>query len=79
MPDSSPTKALSFYHMEASSHMWDKYASSTWRGQTSINHAQPTTCWNLIPDFLDQVESQMDSNTIFYFEFQTWNLALQPA
>ena len=35
--------------------------------------------WNLIPDSLDQVESQMDSNTIYYFEFQTWNLALQPA
>ena len=36
-------------------------------------------CWNLIPDSLDQVESQIDSNTIYYFEFQTWNLALQPA
>ena len=36
-------------------------------------------CWNLIPDSLDQVESQMDSNAIYYFEFQTWNLALQPA
>ena len=35
--------------------------------------------WNLIPDSLDQVESQIDSNTIYYFEFQTWNLALQPA
>ena len=23
---------------------------------------------------LDQVESQMDSNNIYYFEFQTWNL-----
>ena len=34
--------------------------------------------WNLIPDSLDQVESQMDSNTIYYFEFQTWNLDLQP-
>ena len=38
-----------------------------------------TYCWNLIPDSLDQVESQIDSNTIYYFEFQTWNLALQPA
>ena len=28
---------------------------------------------------LDQVESQMDSNAIYYFEVQTWNLALQPA
>ena len=37
-----------------------------------------TICWNLIPDSLDQVESQMDSNAIYYFEFQTWNLALQP-
>ena len=36
-------------------------------------------CWNMIPDSLDQVESQMDSNAIYYFEFQTWNLALQPA
>ena len=36
-------------------------------------------CWNLIPDSLDQVESQIYSNTIYYFEFQTWNLALQPA
>ena len=27
----------------------------------------------------EQVESQIDSNTIYYFEFQTWNLALQPA
>ena len=36
-------------------------------------------CWNLIPNSLDQVESQMDSNAIHYFEFQTWNLALQPA
>ena len=36
-------------------------------------------CWNLIPDSLDQVESQIDSNTIYYFELQTWNLALQPA
>ena len=36
-------------------------------------------CWNLIPDSLDQVESQIDSNSIYYFEFQTWNLALQPA
>ena len=36
-------------------------------------------CWNLIPDSLDQVESQIDSNTIYYFEFQTWNLTLQPA
>ena len=35
-------------------------------------------CWNLIPDSLDQVESQMDSNAIYYFEFQTWNLDLQP-
>ena len=35
--------------------------------------------WNLIPDSLDQVKSQIDSNTIYYFEFQTWNLALQPA
>ena len=30
-------------------------------------------------DSLDQFDSQMDSNTIYYFEFQTWNLALQPA
>ena len=30
-------------------------------------------------DSLDQVESQMDSNDIYYFEFQTWNLDLQPA
>ena len=29
-------------------------------------------------DSLDQVNSQMDSNTIYYFEFQTWNMALQP-
>ena len=28
---------------------------------------------------LDQVESQMDSNAIYYFESQTWNLDLQPA
>ena len=28
---------------------------------------------------LDQVELQMDSNNIYYFEFQTWNLDLQPA
>ena len=33
-------------------------------------------CWNLIPDSLDQVESQMNSNAIYYFEFQTWNVAL---
>ena len=39
----------------------------------------PLICWNLITDSLDQVESQIDSNTIYYFEFQTWNLALQPA
>ena len=32
-----------------------------------------------IKDPLDWVESQMDSNAICYFEFQTWNLALQPA
>ena len=38
-----------------------------------------SVCWNLIPDSLDQVESQMDSNAIYYFEVQTWNLALQPA
>ena len=30
-------------------------------------------------DPLDQAESQMESNNIYYFEFQTWNLALQPA
>ena len=42
-------------------------------------HVSFTRCWNLIPDSLDQVESQIDSNTIYYFEFQTWNLALQPA
>ena len=36
-------------------------------------------CWNLIPDYLDQVDSLMNSNAIYYFEFQTWNLALQPA
>ena len=36
-------------------------------------------CWNLIPDFLDQVESQMDSNAIYYFKSQTWNLVLQTA
>ena len=34
---------------------------------------------NSSSDFLDQVESQMDSNDIYYFEFQIWNLALQPA
>ena len=28
-------------------------------------------CSNLIPDFLDQVELQMDSNAIYYFELQT--------
>ena len=36
-------------------------------------------CWNLILESLDQVESQMDSNAIYYYEFQTWNLDLQPA
>ena len=36
-------------------------------------------CWNPIPYSLDQVESQIDSNAIYYFEFQNWNLALQPA
>ena len=35
-------------------------------------------CWNLIPDSLDQVKSQMESNAIYYFEFQTWDLDLQP-
>ena len=35
-------------------------------------------CWNLIPDSFDQFESQMDSNAIYYFKFQTWNMALQP-
>ena len=33
---------------------------------------------NTIQDSLDWVESQMDSNTIYYFKFQTWNLDLQP-
>ena len=46
-----------------------RYPCLTGRGQAY---------WNLIPDSLDQVESQMDSNAIYYFEFQTWNLALQP-
>ena len=32
-----------------------------------------------IQDSLDWFESQMDSNTIFYFELKTWNMALQPA
>ena len=30
-------------------------------------------------DSLDLVESKMDSNNIYYFIFQTLNLALQPA
>ena len=30
-------------------------------------------------DSLDQVELQMDSNTIYYFKYQTWSLALHPA
>ena len=34
---------------------------------------------NSIWDSLDQVESQMDSNDIHYFEFQTWNQTFQPA
>ena len=34
---------------------------------------------NYSQDYLDQVESQMDSNNIYYSKFQTWNLALQPA
>ena len=34
---------------------------------------------NSSQDFLDWFESQMDSNTIYYLKFQTWNLALQLA
>ena len=30
-------------------------------------------------DYLDWVDSQMNSNTIHYLEFQTWNMYLQPA
>ena len=37
-------------------------------------------CWNQLQlGFLDQFESKMDSNTIYYFEFQTWHLDLQKA
>ena len=46
--------------------------------QDDMASAWCAQCWNLISDSLDQVESQMDSNAIYYFEFQTWNLALQP-
>ena len=48
---------------------WNRHTNRIWS----------LVCWNLIPDSLDQVESQMDSNAIYYFELQTWNLALQPA
>ena len=34
---------------------------------------------NSIHDFFDLVKSQMDSNTIYYFKFQTYNLASHPA
>ena len=32
-------------------------------------------CWNLIPDSLDQVESQIDSNTIYYLVKLTCRLS----
>ena len=34
---------------------------------------------NSSKDSLDQFQSQMDSNAIYYFEFQTWDQALHPA
>ena len=34
---------------------------------------------NYSQDYFDQVESQMNSNTIYYFKLKTWNLALQLA
>ena len=34
---------------------------------------------NSSQDYLDWVESQMDSNNIYYFKLQTWNLDLHPA
>ena len=34
---------------------------------------------NSSQDSLDYFESQMESNNIHYFKFQTWNLALKPA
>ena len=36
-------------------------------------------CWNQLHSGLPLIESQMNWNKIYYFKFQTWNLALRPA
>ena len=43
-----------------------------------VNIVLESTGINSFQDILDRVESQMDSNTIYHFKFQTWNLSMKP-